>query len=366
MIKYESRGKRREYKMKKLLMIIASTIVLFGCSSNSSFDQSMQKAKEAIVEKEFEKAEGFVELALENKKDDKEAKKYQKQLEHYNDGISKKEKNAKEAKVDFEAVTKIEGGSSQLVKYAKEEITQLGKEPKKEDKKKTEEKNKKDEVKEEKASLWNPEKDAKLNEFMMSWGPTMDQQYKQYDEKINVDLYGLTLPADILSNSMTMAVGESPVSVEWSTNGEGTKDYQLVAVYSDAETQPYLAQHVYFFVLQKGQPKVLVTQQNQGNEKNYLYFNESQNQELNNGFNDIVNGKETLVPVKEESTSTEFDWESAARDRLEEKFPEYEVAYFQDAGDNKRNVFIKNKETGDIASHAVGAIDMTTGETFGF
>ena len=76
--------------------------------------------------------------------------------------VSKKETNIKEAKVDFEAVTKIEGGSSQLVKYAKEEITQLGKEPKKEDKKKTEEKNKKDEVKEEKASLWNPEKDAKL------------------------------------------------------------------------------------------------------------------------------------------------------------------------------------------------------------
>ena len=30
-----------------------------------------------------------------------------------------------EAKVDFEAVTKIEGGSSQLVKYAKEEIKKI-------------------------------------------------------------------------------------------------------------------------------------------------------------------------------------------------------------------------------------------------
>lgn len=278
--------------MKKVLMVLVTTIVLFGCSSNSSFDQSMQKAKEAIVEKEFEKAEGFVELALDNKKDDKEAKNYQKQLEHYSDGLFKKESNVTEAKVDFEAVTKIEGGSAQLVKYAKEEIAQLKETTKESDDAKTEQSTDKDKnedtKEEEKTSLWNPEKDAKLNNFMMSWGPTMDQEYKQYNEKTNVDLYGVMLPAAILSNEWTMAVNESPVSVEWSDNGEGNADYQLVAVYSDAETQPYLAQHVYFFVLQKGQPKVLVTQQNQGNEKNYLYFNQSQNQELNNGFNSVI------------------------------------------------------------------------------
>lgn len=278
--------------MKRLLMIIATTTILFGCSSNSSFDQSMQKAKEAIVEKEFEKAEGFVELALENKNDNEEAKSYQKQLEYFNEGISKKETNVKEAKTDFEAVLKIEDGSTQLVKYAEEEILQLRKTAKKDSQKKDMEKAKKEEVKEEKTTLWNPEKDTKLYEFMMSWGQTMDQQYQQYNETNNVDLYGVLLPKAILSNTWEMVVEESPISVEWSTNGEGTKDYQLVAVYSDAETQPYLAQHVYFFVLQNGQPKVLMTQQNQGNEQNYLYFNQSQNNELNNGFNCIVFDKE--------------------------------------------------------------------------
>lgn len=281
--------------MKKVLMVLVTTIVLFGCSSNSSFDQSMQKAKEAIVEKEFEKAEGFVELALDNKKDDKEAKNYQKQLEHYSDGLFKKESNVTEAKVDFEAVTKIEGGSAQLVKYAKEEIAQLKettKESKESKEAKTEQSTDKDKnedtKEEEKTSLWNPEKDAKLNNFMMSWGPTMDQEYKQYNEKTNVDLYGVMLPAAILSNEWTMAVNESPVSVEWSDNGEGNADYQLVAVYSDAETQPYLAKHVYFFVFHNGQPEVLITQQNQGNENNYFYFKQTESTDLVNGFNSVV------------------------------------------------------------------------------
>ena len=184
----------------------------------------------------------------------------------------------------------------------------------------------------------------------MSWGPTMDQQYKQYDKKINVDLYGLTLPADILSNSMTMAVGESPVSVEWSTNGEGTKDYQLVAVYSDAETQPYLAQHVYFFVLQKGQPKVLVTQQNQGNEKNYLYFNQCQNQELNNGFSQIISNQQVVQPVKNEKAA-EMTFEEAV---------DYVInnsdKWFDLSGEEKENLEIIsiNNNLSEIRSDAKG------------
>lgn len=98
-------------------------------------------------------------------------------------------------------------------------------------------------MKEETASFWNSEKDTKLNEFMISWGQTMSQQYNKAN---NVDLYGLKLSEIVLTNNMTMAVGESPVSVEWSENGEGSKDYQLVVVYSDAETQPSLDQRVYF------------------------------------------------------------------------------------------------------------------------
>ena len=77
-----------------------------------------------------------------------------------------------------------------------------------------------------------------------------------------------------------MAIGGVPVSAEWSESGTGQADYQITAVYSDAETEPYLKKHVYLFGFQQNQPKVLVTQQNQGNPDNYLYFNETANNEL--------------------------------------------------------------------------------------
>ncbi|HIH2393923.1 TPA: DUF4767 domain-containing protein, partial [Enterococcus faecium] len=46
-------------------------------------------------------------------------------------------------------------------------------------------------------------------------------------------------------------------------------------------------------------------QKNQGNENNYLYFNETQSQQLKQGFIDIVNGQTPQTPqtpVVEEST----------------------------------------------------------------
>ncbi|MDW3670732.1 DUF4767 domain-containing protein [Enterococcus faecium] len=140
-------------------------------------------------------------------------------------------------------------------------------------------------------TLWNADKSAQLEAFMATWGQTMGQQYKSYTNQMSVDLYGLKVPQAILNGEWKMAIGGVPVSAEWSESGTGQADYQITAVYSDAETEPYLKKHVYLFGFQQNQPKVLVTQQNQGNPDNYLYFNETANNELKNGFNQIVYGQ---------------------------------------------------------------------------
>ncbi|EGP4714582.1 DUF4767 domain-containing protein [Enterococcus lactis] len=137
-------------------------------------------------------------------------------------------------------------------------------------------------------TLWNADKAAQLEAFMTTWGQTMGQQYKSYTNQMSVDLYGLKVPQAILNGEWKMAIGGVPASAEWSESGTGQADYQITAVYSDAETEPYLKKHVYLFGFQQNQPKVLVTQQNQGNPDNYLYFNETANNELKNGFNQIV------------------------------------------------------------------------------
>lgn len=153
-----------------------------------------------------------------------------------------------------------------------------------------------------KNTLWDTNKTSQLETFVTQWGKTLGQEYKSYNLQNNVSLYGTPLPSAVIDGNWKMAINEAPVTVQWSEDGTGHADFNLVAVYSDVETGEYLGQHVYFFGFQNGQPKVYLTQQNQGNENNYLYFNETQNQQLKQGFTDIINGQTPQTPVVEEST----------------------------------------------------------------
>ena len=153
-----------------------------------------------------------------------------------------------------------------------------------------------------KNTLWDTNKASKLETFVTQWGKTLGQEYKSYNLQNNVSLYGTPLPQAVINGDWKMAINEVPVTVQWSEDGTGHADFNLVAVYSDVETGEYLGQHVYFFGFQNGQPKVYLTQQNQGNDKNYMYFNETQNQQLKQGFIDIVNGQTPQTPVAEEAT----------------------------------------------------------------
>lgn len=153
-----------------------------------------------------------------------------------------------------------------------------------------------------KNTLWDTNKASQLETFVTQWGKTLGQEYKSYNLQNNVRLYGTPLPSAVIDGNWKMAINEAPVTVQWSEDGTGHADFNLVAVYSDVETGEYLGQHVYFFGFQNGQPKVYLTQQNQGNDKNYMYFNETQNQQLKQGFIDILNGQTPQTPVVEEST----------------------------------------------------------------
>lgn len=160
--------------------------------------------------------------------------------------------------------------------------------------------------------LWNPEKARGLNSFVIEWGKTMKQTYREYTPNNNVDLYGLQLPDRVLTNGdgWQAVVDDVPIKLVWSEDGQ-SEGYGLVAVFSDADTQPYLEKHVYFFTIVSGEPRVLVTSQNQGNEHNYLYFKETDNKELKEGFSELVGGSyshlnssTTTEPVKQVNLGT--------------------------------------------------------------
>lgn len=295
-------------RLRSFIVLGLALVVMTACGNSDTFDQSMQKTKEAIIEKKFEQAEGFVEMALESKPKDDEAKNYQTQLKHYNKALEYKEAKDKEkALSELDSVIKIKKGSDKLVEYAKKEKEKLEATKTSESKEtdKTEESsNKKDETTN---SLWNDAKKDSLRGFMSQFSNKMGQNYKEYNQSNSVDLYGLKVPGDIFNGTWTMAINNQPVQVEWSETGEGSAPYQLVAVYSDADTQPYLQKHVYFFIIENGQPKVYVTQQNQGNNENYLHFSETQNPDIKAGFSQIVGDKQISSNTDTSTGITNFD-----------------------------------------------------------
>lgn len=93
--------------------------------------------------------------------------------------------------------------------------------------------------------------------------------------------------------------------LNWSESGEEESGYSLVDVYSDAEAQDYLSKHVYFFTINSGVAKVLITSQNQGNPNNYLYFKETEIKEFRDEFSNIVNSSVGFDDVKSKFSKDE-------------------------------------------------------------
>lgn len=150
-------------------------------------------------------------------------------------------------------------------------------------------------------SLWNSEKASELSSFMSSWASEMDQEYQQADlnSENNTVMTKNTLSL-VTSDKYQPARGiaifevngkEQPISV--SRDGEGS-GIQIVDCYSRLPGEGDSAPYVYLFVLNNGKPEVLfcdITKDiDSSSGKAYANFKPTQNQALQKGFKDIVNG----------------------------------------------------------------------------
>ena len=141
-------------------------------------------------------------------------------------------------------------------------------------------------------TLWNKEKSNKLYQYVKEWEKTLNQNYKEYtiDKKVNYN--GLHLPEDteIVGQTRLVLEGDKLINMKWSPEGNIKDVYNIVAVYSDIENVVGPASHLYYFTILNGEPIVLVTEQNQGNDKKYLYFKKTANVYLQEEFEKIVKG----------------------------------------------------------------------------
>ena len=152
---------------------------------------------------------------------------------------------------------------------------------------------KKEEKKSTSNTLWNKEKSNKLYQYVKEWEKTLNQNYKEYtiDKKVNYN--GLHLPEDTekVGQARLVLEGDKLINMKWSPEGNIKDVYNIVAVYSDIENVRGPASHLYYFTILNGEPIVLVTEQNQGNDKKYLYFKRTANVYLQEEFEKIVKGE---------------------------------------------------------------------------
>lgn len=141
-------------------------------------------------------------------------------------------------------------------------------------------------------TLWNKEKSNKLYQYVKEWEKTLNQNYKEYTIDNKVNYYGLDLPGDTekVGKSRLVLEGDKLINMKWSPEGNQKDVYNIVAVYSDIENVVGPASHLYYFTILNGEPIVLVTEQNQGNDKKYLYFKRTANVYLQEEFEKIVKG----------------------------------------------------------------------------
>ncbi|MDA1584311.1 hypothetical protein PDK27_10960 [Bacillus cereus group sp. TH230-1LC] len=112
--------------MKKLLMVIGLTFFMLAGCSNGNFDKAMDEGKTALTNKEYKNALSSFEKALDEKKDDSDAKMLVEQTKVMIEAVKLKEETKIEESIkSFEKVENMKNGNATLVKQAKEERTAL-------------------------------------------------------------------------------------------------------------------------------------------------------------------------------------------------------------------------------------------------
>ncbi|KXY45015.1 hypothetical protein AT257_13120 [Bacillus cereus] len=112
--------------MRKLLAVIGLTFLMLAGCSNGDFDKAMDEGKTALTNKEYKNALSSFERALDEKKDDSDAKVLVEQTKVMIEAVKLKEETKVEESIkSFEKVESVKNGSNALIKQAKEERTAL-------------------------------------------------------------------------------------------------------------------------------------------------------------------------------------------------------------------------------------------------
>lgn len=118
--------KKLNYSKKIIMFLVLLFLVACGNSSEEAYNSAIQKGLDVIASENYEKAEAYFELALEEKPEDKKATAYLNQTEAYNRSKKAMDSNdLKTAEEEAKKVVKIKNGSKSLSGKAMEIIDKI-------------------------------------------------------------------------------------------------------------------------------------------------------------------------------------------------------------------------------------------------
>lgn len=143
----------------------------------------------------------------------------------------------------------------------------------------------------EQTALWNPNKTAQLRALMDEYQKNHNQfDAADYATGVAVKLYGIEFPKALIEKQFRTELNGKDLRVSWSTDGISGDGYNIVGVYSDdahAKSDPHT---LYLFTIINRQPAILVTSQKDQNDRHAIVFTRVTDEQLNSGFQAIVNG----------------------------------------------------------------------------
>lgn len=307
--------------MKKcyIYLIMSTFIFLTGCGKEEKIEITHSSSQENVV-KQYDPSKKVTQLIEDNKlyqakeelknqeqnaepKDKEKIQKWRSDIDYYQTA----EKNFEDDryKVALDNLDKIIKNNDSLA-ILKDKAEQLkdkinnDKLKEEDDSDKSSKQNKSSHVNNEKEEIWNQEKSNTLSRFMDSWDDKMGQHYVEIKEGSHMRVPWADDIDDMITKGETMQPAlestDVPIKTRWADGRYDNGVYNVVAVYSNfqyEEGQPEIglgsSGTMYLFTIYNHKPLVLVTQQNQGNPKNYVYFKETENVDLKKGFAHIVN-----------------------------------------------------------------------------
>ncbi len=124
-----------------------------------------------------------------------------------------------------------------------------------------------------------------LTSFMKNWE---GKDYEAFTPEEDVNFYGVMLPNDLLAGKMKLQIGDKVFQPTWWEVAK-PEDFQIVGLYSNANTADFGTAKAYLFALDNGKAGVYETMQNQGNEEGTLAFTPAENSALQEYLQQLIN-----------------------------------------------------------------------------